>query len=194
MPRKRAAESFLIPVIVSFSMLVGESPFVARGHKLKPAEQKVVDYLVSDWGQDYSVTSVDLAMHAAGVPPSDETRYHIGSYIKQHPELHEVLRNWGWVTVVLTPDEKLIARDLINAQRDGKPAPGLAEIAGALALNQEQTKRGLTMLERYEIIRRDPSRGGVGYAVMPRYINWEPRLDFLFHQVTLASGRQFNTN
>jgi hypothetical protein len=193
MSRKRAAE-FLIPVIVAFSVLVGQSPAVASSNKLKPGEQKVVDYLVSEWGQDYSVTSVDLAMHAVGLPPSDETRYHIGSYIKQHPELHEVLRNWGWVTVVLTPDEKLIARDLINAQRDGRPAPGPAEIASAVDLNQEQTERGLAMLERYEIIRRDPSRGGVAYAVMPHYINWEPRLDFLFHQVTLASGRQFNTN
>jgi hypothetical protein len=194
MPRKPAGKFFFITAIVAFSLIVGKSPAAAGGHKLKRVEQKVVDYLVKDWGQDYSVTSVDLAMRAVGLPPSDETRYHIGNYIKEHPELHEVLRNWGWVTVVLTPDEKLIARDLINAQRDGKPAPGVDEIASSAALDQEQTKRGLAMLERYEIIRRDPSRRGAGYAVLPHYMNWEPRLDFLFHQVTLASGRQFNTN
>jgi hypothetical protein len=133
-------------------------------------------------------------MRAVGLSPSDQTRYHVGSYIKEHPELHEVLRNWGWVTVVLTPDEKLIARALINAERDGKPAPSLHEIATAVALNEEQTKRGLAMLERYEIIGRDASHGGAGYAVLPHYLKWEPRLDFVFHQVTLASGRQFNTN
>jgi len=194
MPRKPAGKLFFITAIFAFSLLAGNSPAAAGGHKLKRDEKKVLDYLVKDWGQDYSVTSVDLAMRAVGLPPSDDIRYHIGSYIKQHPELHEVLRNWGWVTVVLTPDEKLIARHLINAQRDGKPAPSLAEIAGAVSLDQEQIKRGLAMLERYEIIRRDPSRGGAGYAVLPHYINWEPRLDFLFHQVTLAGGRQFNTN
>jgi hypothetical protein len=194
MLRKPPGKYSFIPAIFVFYLLAGNSPAAAGEHKLKPDEQKVVDYLVKDWGQDYSVTSVDVAMRALRLPPSDETRYHIGSYIKQHPELHEVLRNWGWVTVVLTPDEKLTARDLINAQHEGKPAPSLDEIAGAVALSQEQTKRGLAMLERYEIIRRDASRGGAGYAVLPHYINWEPRLDFLFHQVTLASGRQFNTN
>jgi hypothetical protein len=153
-----------------------------------------VEYLVKDWGRDYGVTSVNLAMRAVGLPPSDRTRYHVGSYIKERPELHEVLRNWGWVTVVLTPDEKLIARALINAERDGKSEPSLHEIATAVALNEEQTKRGLAMLARYEIIARDPKRGGAGYAVSPRYLKWEPRLDFVFHQVTLASGRQFNTN
>jgi hypothetical protein len=65
---------------------------------------------VHDWNEDYSATSVDLAMDAVGVKQSDETRFHIGSYIKQHPELHEVIRRWSWVTFVLNAEEKLIAR------------------------------------------------------------------------------------
>src|SRR5215470_2169692 len=140
MLRKPLGKYFLIPAIFAFSLLVGNSLAAAGGHKLKRDEKKVVDYLVKDWGQDYSVTSVDVAMRAVGLPASDETRYHIGSYVKQHPELHEMLRNWGWVTVVLTPDEKLIARDLINAQRDGRPAPSLDEIAASMAVDREQIK------------------------------------------------------
>jgi hypothetical protein len=50
------------------------------------------------------------------------------------------------------------------------------------------------MLGRYEIIKADPSVGGAGFRVESRYVKWEPRLDFLFHTVTLASGRKFNTN
>ena len=194
MPRKTVGKFLFIAAIVALYLLVGNSKAAAAERKLSAEERRLLDYLVKDWGQDYSVTSVDIAMRTVGLPPSDEMRYHIGSYIKQHPELHGVLRSWGWVTVVLTPDEKLMARALINAEREGRPAPGLNEIASAVALNVEQTKRGLAMLERYEIIRRDPSRGGAGYAVLPHYIKWEPRVDFLFHQVTLASGRQFNTN
>ncbi len=49
------------------------------------------------------------------------------------------------------------------------------------------------MLERYEIVHRAASKGA-GYKVVPRYIKWEPRLDFIFHKVSLDSGRQFNTN
>jgi hypothetical protein len=162
--------------------------------QLDAQEQKVIDYLVNDWGQDFSVTSVDIAMTALKVEQSDETRFRIGSYIKTHPELHEVIRRWGWVTLVLTPDEKLIARALINAERDGKPAPSVPEIAKAVGESEDQAKRGLVMLERYVILKQDAKAGGTGYRVVPHYIKWEPRLDFVFHKVSLDNGRQFNTN
>jgi len=162
--------------------------------QLNAQEQKVIDYLVNDWGQDFSVTSVDIAMAALKVEQSDDTRFRIGSYIKTHPELHEVIRRWGWVTLVLTPDEKLIARALVSAERDGKPAPSVPEIAKALGESEAQAKRGLVMLERYEILKQDAKAGGAGYRVVPHYIKWEPRLDFVFHRVSLDNGRQFNTN
>ena len=161
--------------------------------QLNAQEQRVIDYLVNDWGQDFSVTSVDIAMQALKLAPSDETRFHIGNYIKTHPELHEVIRRWGWVTLVLTPDEKLIARALINAERDAKPVPGASELAKAVGVSEAQVKRGLSMLERYEILKKDPS-ASTAYRVMPHYIKWEPRLDFVFHKVSLDNGRQFNTN
>lgn len=161
---------------------------------LTAQEKEVVDFLVNDWGKDYSITSVDIAMAALIIPPSDETRFRIGSHIKAHPKLHEVIRRWGWVTLVLTPDEKLIARTLINAERKYKTTPSVSEIAQAVAIGEDQTRSGLAMLERYEIIKRDKAAGGAGYRVGTRYLKWEPRLDFLFHTVTLERGRRFNTN
>lgn len=161
--------------------------------KLSSEEQKVIKYLVADWGEDYSVTSVDIAMAALKMKPSDDSRFRIGNYIKEHPELHEVVRRWGWVTLVLTPDEKLIARTLINAERDGKPVPPVSEIAKAVGITEAQADSGLSMLERYGIIQRAASNGA-GYKVVTRYIKWEPRLDFIYHKVSLDSGRQFNTN
>jgi len=95
---------------------------------------------------------------------------------------------------VLTPDEKLIARALINAERDSKPMPSVSELAKAVGIKEPDVKRGLAMLERYEILKRDSKAGGVGYAVIPRYIKWQPRLDFVFHKISLDSGRQFNVN
>jgi len=161
--------------------------------RLHSEEQKVINYLVADWGEDYSVTSVDIAMTALKMKQSDERRFRIGSHIKAHPELHEIIRRWGWVTLVLTPDEKLIARTLINAERDGKPQPTVSEIATAVGITEAQVDRGLSMLERYELLQRAATKGA-GYKVVPRYIKWEPRLDFIFHTVSLDSGRQFNTN
>ena len=162
--------------------------------QLTPQEQKVIDYLVKDWGEDSSVSSVDIGMNALKVAPSDETRFRIGNYIKAHPELHEVIRRWGWVTLVLTPDEKLIARALINAERDSKPMPSVSELAKAVGVKEPDVKRGLAMLERYEILKKDSKAGGVGYAVMPYYIKWQPRLDFVFHKISLDNGRRFNVN
>ena len=149
---------------------------------------------MKDWGEDYSVTSVDIAMNALKVAPSDGTRFRIGNYIKAHPELHEVIRRWGWVTLVLTPDEKLIARALINAERDSKPLPSVSELASEVGIKEPDIKRELAMLARYEILSKDSKAGGVGYVVIPRYVKWQPRLDFVFHKMSLDSGRQFNVN
>lgn len=185
----------LMQLIASCVLLLFVGAGVAAGEQkqLSLQDQKVIDYLLSDWSHD-TVTSVDIAIATLKVEASDETRFRIGTYIKAHPELHEVVRRWGWVTIVLTPDEKLIARALINARRDGKPFPRVDEIAKAVGTSETQTNRGLAMLERYEILKKDNNSGGGGYSVLPQYVKWEPRLDFLFHKVTLDSGRQFNTN
>jgi len=191
---QRSMRRHLAVAVVLAIASCGRAAAADTKDQLPAEEQKALTYLLDDWGKDDSVTSVEIALRAVKVADTDDRRFRIGSHIKAHPELNEVVRRWGWVTLVLTPDEKLIARALVNAQRDGRPAPSVADLAGAVGTSEHQVKRGLAMLERYEIIRRDGSRKGVGYGVESRYLNWEPRLDFLFHQVTLASGRQFNTN
>ena len=182
--------------VVLFLVCMGEATTQQSSKKPAPLdsqEKKVIEYLLADWSKDYSVTSVDIAMAALKMKPSDEIRFRIGSRIKEHPELHEIIRRWGWVTLVLTPDEKLIARTLINIERAGKPEPTVSEIAKAVGITEAQADRGLAMLERYEILQRAASKGA-GYKVVPRYIKWEPRLDFIFHKLSLDSGRQFNVN
>jgi len=184
----------LLLIVIALLLFVNGASAANDQAQLATQEQKVIDYLVKDWGEDYSVTSVDIAMNALKVAPSDETRFRIGNYIKAHPELHEVIRRWGWVTLVLTPDEKLIARALINSERDGKPTPSVSELTKAVGIKRPDVKRGLAMLERYEILKKDSKAGGIGYSVIPRYIKWQPRLDFVFHKISLDSGRQFNVN
>src|SRR6266567_6883621 len=154
---------WLLLTVIALLLFVNRASAANDQAQITAHEQKVIDYLVKDWGEDYSVTSVDIAMNAVKVAPSDETRFRIGNYIKAHPELHEVIRRWGWVTLVLTPDEKLIARALINAERDSKPTTTISELAKAVGVKEPDVKRGQEMLERYEIMKQDAKAGGAGY-------------------------------
>src|SRR5713226_7085022 len=185
---------WLLLTVIALLLFVNGASAANDQAQLNPQEQKVIDYLLKDWGEDSNVTSVDIAMNAVKVAPSDERRFRIGNYIKAHPEMHEVIRRWGWVTLVLTPDEKLIARALINAERDSKPLPSVSELAKAVGIKEPDVKRGLAMHERYEILKKDSKAGQPRFTVMPRYIKWQPRLDFVFHNISLDSGRQFNVN
>jgi len=165
---------------------------------LKADEKKVVEYLLKDWrdgADDYSITSVDIAMDALRLPASGGTRFRVGNYLKNHPELDEVLRQWGWQTVVLTPNEKLVARAIVNAERDKQKSPGKSDLARLVGISEKESDDALRTLSFFGILKRDRSAGGVGYiAAAPRYVNWQPWLDFQFHRITLSSGRIFCVN
>src|SRR5712691_11330156 len=148
---------WLLLTAIALLLFVSAASAASEQAQLNPQEQKIIDYLVKDWGQDFSITSVDIAMNAVKVAPLDETRFRIGSYIKAHPELHEVIRRWGWVTLVLTPDEKLIARAIVNAACNKKSVPAIAQIARQVGIRQREAKAAVGTLERYEILKRDKS-------------------------------------
>jgi len=165
---------------------------------LKADERKVIEYLLKDWREgveDYSITTMDIAMEALRLPPSSGMRFRIGNYIKNHPELDETLRQWGWQTVVLTPDEKLVARAIVNRERDKQKRPTKSELATLVGISEKDSEEAVRTLARFGILKRDRSVGGVGYvAAAPRYLNWQPWLDFQFHRITLSSGRVFCVN
>ena len=155
-------------------------------------ERRVLEYLLHDWNSDSAITSVDVAMDALKVRPSDELRFRIGSHIKAHPELHATVRKWGWETIVLTPNEKLVARGIVNPERDKQTSPSKADLAKTVGISERDVNRAVEMLARYDILKIDQSVGGIGYvATKPRYTNWPQWLDFQFHRVSLASGRTF---
>jgi hypothetical protein len=165
---------------------------------LKGDERRVVDFLLkdwTDWEEDYSITSVDMAMDALRIRQNDGLRFRIGNYIKNHPELNEVVRQWGWQTLVLTPTEKLVARAVVNAQYDKRPVPARRELARMVGVSEKQAENAVRMLARYGILKQDRTAGGIGYvASEERYINWQPWLDFQFHRMTLSSGRNVAVN
>ena len=134
-------------------------------------------------------------MNALRLRPSFEMRFRVGNYIKNHPELDEILRTWGWQTVVLSPSEKLVARAIVNAERNKQKVPARAELAKMAGITEKEADEAVRILSRFGILKRNPSAGGVGYtAAESRYVNWQPWLDFQFHRITLSSGRTFCVN
>lgn len=189
---RRRVSATLVAVLSMFVAVSG----TARAAPLTAKQQKVLNYLLADWGVDTSVTGVDLAMQIVGGNYAAEDRYAIAVYIREHPEMHRVLRRFGWVAVALSPAEKLIARQLSWAERENRSAPSLAELAGALDIPPTRIRDGLNMLERLGIIRRDPTAGGVGYRMASdRYVQWEGlgRIDFMYHRVNVEGLKTLDT-
>jgi hypothetical protein len=179
-------------VVVALSVAAAPQ---APATSLTPKQQKVVDYLVSHWGKDMNVSGVSLAMRIVGGDYTGHDRYAIGTYLKDYPELHRVLRTFGWETVTLDPHEKRIARVLSRAEREQRPAPSPGELRKLLHETRGAVESGLRMLEWFGIIRPDPSAGGIGYRMAEeRYVDWEGamRITFMNHRVEVEGLDPFD--
>lgn len=163
--------------------------------ELNKAQQKVLDYLVANWGRDTDVTGIDLAMKIVGGKWTDRDRYVMGVYIREHPEVHRVIRQFGWETVALNPLEKRIGRLLSRAERGQFPAMTQRELARQLAATSKQVTGGLKMLEWFGIIRRAEA-AVVGYRLADeRYVRWEGgmRITFASHRVKVHGVTELDT-
>lgn len=63
-------KAWLVLTVIALLLFVN-STSAATDQALNAQEEKVIDYLVKDWGEDYSVTTVDIAMKAVKVDPTD---------------------------------------------------------------------------------------------------------------------------
>ena len=150
--------------------------FAATG--LTTEQQKALDYLTENWGVNMNVSGIDLAMDALGGGYTEEDRYTLGAYIRDHPEVHQIRRRFGWETIALSPSEKRIAVVLSRAEREGRPAPNIEALTESLGLPRKQIEAGLSMLERFEIIQ--PAPDGGHRMSKPRYVNWEGGMKITF--------------
>ena len=166
-----------LPKLLPAVLLIGAGALFGAT-ELTTEQQKALDYLTENWGVDTNVSGIDLAMNAVGGNYSDEDRYTLGAYIRDHPEVHQIRRRFGWETIALSPPEKRIAVVLSRAEREGQPAPNIETLTGSLGLPRKQIQAGLSMLERFEIIRPAPDDG---YRMSkPRYVNWEGGMKITF--------------
>lgn len=155
----------------------------------KQASDAIVAYLCERWNHLFRLTTVEQAMQALRIEPDVGLRRHVGDYLAAQPDLHPVLRRWGYRTLVLTEAEKLTARLLALW------SPGVAwdESAAAALLHVDvpTVRQALVMLEATGLVERIPTE-----PAQPRLVSDVRQrvgpIGLMFHTVRLASGERFN--
>jgi hypothetical protein len=183
--------------IILTSALFAASPATAQTASpatLTDKQQKVLDYMLSDRNKQMRITGVDLAIENVGGQYSPDDRYALGMFLRANPRLHRALRTFGWETVTLTPTEKLIARIVSRAEREHQPPPAREEFAHNFGVSTVAVTDALKMLERFGIMRSDPTVKGIGYRMAEdRYMDWEGamRITFMNHRVQVEGEKPF---
>ncbi|MFQ5605691.1 MAG: hypothetical protein ACE5HS_20675, partial [bacterium] len=115
---------------------------------LNAEEQKVVDYLLADWNKQFRSTSIPLAMKNLDLQPDDDFRLNIARYFRKHTDLANNLKWWGVNNYLLSNDEKLIAKYLINQYDQEQRLPDLTTLAEAVDLTETVVNAKLNFLVR----------------------------------------------
>ncbi len=158
---------------------------------LSPASQRVVDYLLDDWKKQFRSTSISLAMSNLGLEPNDSLRLEIGQYFRAHTDLANNLKWWGANNYILSNDEKLIAKYLLNTRRDEGRLPGLAELAGAVELSADRLKERLAFMAQAGLV-VESSEEDLGYSLADGYQRWGGPLRHNFHTVEVEGEKPFD--
>ena len=169
-----------------------------RGAKLATSEielsadgQKIVDYLLDDWGQQMHSTSISLAMENLGMKPRDAVRLEIGEHFRAHTDLANNLKWWGANNYLLSNDEKLIAKYLINTYHDEKRIPDLKELSTGAGVPESDLKGRLNLITQAGLLEASKTEK-LGYALTDEFTKWGGPLHYNFHTVRQEGAKAFD--
>ncbi|MGH9662554.1 MAG: hypothetical protein ACRD96_28655 [Bryobacteraceae bacterium] len=164
----------LLQAAIALSALWAAPP---DGASLSGPEKRVLEYLRADWTKQYRTTSVAVAAETIKVKLSDDGRLRLLRFLESHRGEFVAPARHGTTTVILTPEEKLIARALLLEET--------GHGGTAMALSVPGVKQRLDFLRRAGVVVREGGRQRVA-ARFPRRPS--PRIDFYSHRVEV-NGR-----
>ncbi len=177
----------LVTVFVLLSATGG-----VRAAELSADAQKIVDYLLEDWGQHMHSTSIALAMKNLGIGENDDLRLEVGDYFRSNNRLHNNLTWWGANNYILSNEEKRIAKSLIATFERENRVPGLPELANGLGLPEEALKRRLAFMARTGLLEASNTHD-LGYQLIQKSTRWGGPLRFNFHTaIRIGDGKPFD--
>ena len=153
----------------------------ATAQGLSSDAQRVVEYLLADWAQQFRSTSIPLAMANLGIDPNDALRLEIGQHFRDHPELANNLRFWGANNYILTNEEK---------RKQGQ-TPGPEDVTRAIAIPRERLQGRLAFMAEAGLLGRDASHT-LGFSLIADYEPWGGPLRHNFHTVRIEGERPFD--
>lgn len=162
----------------------------APPRQLSADAERVVDYLLDDWKQQFRSTSVPLAMDNLGIAPNDALRLEILAHLRDHTDLHNNLTWWGPNNYVLSNQEKRIAKYLIHMAEREQRAAAVAEASEALGMTAAALGERLAFMKEAGFLQE--SADPFGFALAPGYKRWAGPLQHNFHTVRIEGEAPFD--
>jgi hypothetical protein len=103
----------------------------------------------------------------------------------------EQFGSWHLASILLSEDEKLVARYILMHGRRGMALPSLAQTAGAMQSSVQEVSRAIRMLARIGYLTLPDGRRPSEYALAKEHGSVLGGLGFSFHTVTLDTGERF---
>ncbi len=175
--------------IVAAIITVG-TPAHAASPQLSADGQRIVDYLIDDWGKQFRSTSIALAMDNLGITANDAVRLEVLEHLREHTDLARNLTFWGSNNYAFSNQEKRIAKYLIHMQERESRAATVNEATDALEIDEAFLGERLEFMVEAGFL--EESADPLGFALAPGYKRWAGPLQHNFHTVTVEGERPFD--
>ena len=184
-------------------------------------ESAVERLLISDWALGLRITTVPQAMDRLGFADDLEARWELANRIEalwrrslETPEKVQEINlaiglmtseersafpqhwrdqvgAWNRASILLTDNEKLIARQILWRQKGGSRPPSPEEIGAALEMGPEETANGIRILTWLGFLVLPDGQPVSEYTLTEDHERFLDGLGFSFHTVTLDGDERF---
>jgi len=95
------------------------------------------------------------------------------------------------VSILLTDNEKLMARHILYRQKYSSSLPSPEDIAATVGTGVEETSSGIRVLAKLSFLALPNGQGTDGYSLAEGHSRFLEGLGFSFHTVTLDDDDRF---
>ncbi len=160
---------------------------------LNEREIRVLNHMVADWREPHRVTNIQQAVAATGALHDVETRKRIGRYLVKYLSVLDTPgKQYPALRYVLTNDEALIARHLLQSGQSSRPVTDSAVVAKALSLNRRTVLDAYEVLNEFNLLDHDESARPAHFRLSPKARVVAPDMNFSFTQLIRGDGATFN--